>query len=207
MPTTRPGYIPSSALLLALAFCACAVPLAAQDAATAAPALSSTPATGSLPPSASGTSQPLSVRGNGWVLLLDLPAGWAQDRRSLYRQGIEALFYEKGQTWKDAPAIIMIAPTSGTTAPAASVPPAASVAPAAPVALAGFVLETASFQSLAFQASTEPETGRFGYSAWLEAGKLRFKVSLLARDGAALDPALPILRSLVASLVVLEGAD
>lgn len=161
------------------------------------------------------------VRAGGAAFLAATPPGWVMDRRSLFRQGIEALFYEAGRSFESAPARISVEPVAAAGAEAAG----AEALSAASDAKAAFILETASFQQLVFWGNDEagaaggaaglagaaraPGSPAGGLTAvyWAElvAGDgTRLRIALRARDAAAREAARPALEYFVGNLVLLE---
>lgn len=156
-------------------------------------------------------AQAVSVRGSLWAFVAKAPDGWVQDRRSLFRSGIEALFVPAAAAAESASGAyrsdgiyLLIAP------PGAALPAPEIDAAAAPAGR----LETASFQEVRLYARTDAAAEQAGGQAApelhrlfgiLDAGEFRFLFLLSAPSAAELEAARPALEQLVESFVLLGG--
>lgn len=153
--------------------------------------------------------QAISVRGSLWSFVVKAPEGWVQDRRSLFRSGIEALLVPSAAAGASSASgafrldgiFLLIAP------PGAALPTAVIDGAAAPTGR----METASFQEVRLysridaqpESSDAPELHRlFGV---LDSGAFRFIFLLSAPSAEELEATRPAMEQLVESFVLLGG--
>jgi hypothetical protein len=142
------------------------------------------------------------VYGKDYAFAITAPAGWVLDTESGIQQGLHAVFYPTGSSWKASQAVMYVNAAAkadtlekfveGDVADFRKGSPRLKVTDEEPLAVAGKQRDVA-------KRFVEDQLGNFESVAYVEESKVVITLVLSARTQGEFDAALPAFRKLVSS--------